>query len=54
MENYKGFTLADPERTLEGQFLVPVTDDNGDVVAEGVGDTLEDATENAKAKVDEL
>jgi hypothetical protein len=54
MQEYKGFTLADPERTLDGQFLVPVMDDNGAVVAEGTGETLEDATEDAKAKIDAI
>ena len=54
MQEYKGFTLAGPERTLEGQFLIPVMDDDGTVVAEGTGETLEDATEDAKAKIDAI
>jgi predicted RNase H-like HicB family nuclease len=54
MQEYKGFTLAGPERTLDGQFLVPVMDENGAVIAEGTGETLEDATEDAKAKIDAI
>jgi hypothetical protein len=54
MEEYKGFTLASPERTLDGQFLVPVMDDNGAVIAEGTGETLEDATQDAKGKIDAI
>jgi predicted RNase H-like HicB family nuclease len=54
MEEYKGFSLGGPERTLDGQFLVPVMDENGAVIAEGTGETLEDATQDAKTKIDSI
>jgi hypothetical protein len=47
MEEY---TFSEPERTEDGAFLVKVIDADGNVLATGSGDSLEQAIEDAKSK----
>jgi hypothetical protein len=45
------FLVSEPERTEEGGFVVKLTAEDGTLLAEGVGDSLEAAVEDAKSKL---
>jgi hypothetical protein len=48
MSNY---LVSEPERNEDGGFVVKLTAEDGTVLAEGVGDSLDAAIEDAKSKL---
>ena len=45
------YIVSEPQRTEDGAFVVQLKADDGTVLAEGVGETLESAIEEAKSKL---
>lgn len=45
------FIVSEPERTEDGLFLIKLLADDGQVLAEGTGETEESAIEDAKSKL---
>jgi len=45
------YTVSEPARTEDGGFLVTLNAEDGTVLAEGEGASLEEAVENAKSKL---
>lgn len=45
------FIVSEPERTEDGLFVIKLLLEDGTVLAEGKGETQEDATENAKNSI---
>jgi len=45
------YTVSEPARTEDGAFLITLNAEDGSVLAEGVGESLEAAIENAKSKL---
>lgn len=45
------YIVSEPARTEDGAFVITLTTEDGTVLAEGVGESLEAAIEAAKAKL---
>lgn len=45
------YIVQDPARAEDGTFIVTLTNDEGFMIAQGVGETFEEALENAKSQL---
>jgi predicted RNase H-like HicB family nuclease len=45
------YIVQEPARTEDGQFIVTLTSEEGYTLAQGVGETFEEALEHAKSQL---
>ena len=45
------YNVQEPTRTEDGQFIVTLTNEEGHTLAQGVGESFEEALEHAKSQL---